>query len=141
MQQDDFRFLHRLRVRWAEVDAQGVVFFPLYLVYCNTASAEYWRALGLPPAAFAALDADLHVKKVTLEYHGAARYDDDLDVGLHCLRIGNSSLTYALGIFRDGQPLVQGEMVSVFVDRGERRPTSVPREVRAAIAAFEPARS
>ena len=61
--------------------------------------------------------------------------------GLHRLRIGNSSLTYALAIFRDGQPLVQGERGSVFVDRGERRPTRVPREVRAAIEAFEPAPS
>lgn len=137
MQPRDFRFLHRLRVRWGEVDAQQIVFFPHYLTYCNAASAEYWRAVGFPLSGFAALDGDLHVKKVTLEYHDAAHYDDELDIGLRCGRIGNSSLTYSLAIFRAAQLLVSGEMVSVFAGREARRAKSVPDALRSAIEAFE----
>lgn len=48
MQRSDFRFFHRLRVRWAEVDMQKIVFNAHYLMYFDTAIADYWRALALP---------------------------------------------------------------------------------------------
>ena len=44
----DFKLLHPLRVRWAEVDLQKIVFNPHYLMYVDTAIADYWRALALP---------------------------------------------------------------------------------------------
>ena len=88
----DFRFLHRLRVRWAEVDLQKIVFNPHYLMYLDTALADYWRAMGLPyEPTLAALGGELFLKKATLEYHASAVYDDYLDVGLrfhqHRLRL------------------------------------------------------
>ena len=48
LKRSDFRFFHRLRVRWAEVDMQKVVFNAHYLMYIDTAMADYWRALALP---------------------------------------------------------------------------------------------
>ena len=45
----DFRFFHRLRVRWAEVDMQKIVFNAHYLMYVDTAVADYWRALAMLP--------------------------------------------------------------------------------------------
>ena len=39
----DFRFFHRLRVRWSEVDLQKIVFNPHYLSYIDVAMADYWR--------------------------------------------------------------------------------------------------
>ena len=48
MKRQDFRFFHRLRVRWAEVDMQKIVFNAHYLMYFDTAVADYWRALALP---------------------------------------------------------------------------------------------
>ena len=47
MTPNDFRFLERLRVRWAEIDAQQIVFNGHYLMYFDTAVAGYWRALAL----------------------------------------------------------------------------------------------
>jgi len=44
----DFRHRHALRVRWAEVDMQGVVFNGHYLTYCDVCVTEYWRAIGVP---------------------------------------------------------------------------------------------
>ena len=44
----DFRLIHRLRVRWAEVDQQRIVFNPHYLMYVDNAFADYWRALAIP---------------------------------------------------------------------------------------------
>ena len=48
MQRSDFRCLHRLRVRCAEVDMQKIVFNAHYLMYIDTAMSDYWRALALP---------------------------------------------------------------------------------------------
>lgn len=45
---DEFRFFHRLRVRWAEVDMQKIVFNAHYLMYFDTAITDYWRALAMP---------------------------------------------------------------------------------------------
>ena len=50
MQRSDFRLLDRLRVRWAEIDAQQIVFNAHYLMYFDTAVASYWRSLALPYA-------------------------------------------------------------------------------------------
>ena len=44
----EFRFFERLRVRWAEVDMQSIVFNAHYLMYFDTAVAGYLRALAMP---------------------------------------------------------------------------------------------
>ena len=73
MQRSDFRFFERLRVRWAEIDAQKIVFNGHYLMYFDTAVAGYWRALGVPYAqTMASFDGDLFVRKAELEYMASA---------------------------------------------------------------------
>jgi len=63
----DFAFFHRLRVRWAEVDMQSVVFNGHYLTYFDVALTEYWRAINLPsPIEQAKNGNELFVKKATL---------------------------------------------------------------------------
>jgi YbgC/YbaW family acyl-CoA thioester hydrolase len=133
-----FRLLHRLRVRWAEVDLQRIVFNPHYLMYIDTAFTEYWRALAIPYEMIPALlGGDLYVKKSTLEYHGSARLDDLLDVGVSCSRIGTSSMVFQAGIFRDEQLLVSGEMVYVFADPATQRSKPVPEPLREMLQSFE----
>jgi dienelactone hydrolase len=64
-----FRFFHRLRVRWAEVDMQKIVFNAHYLMYFDTAIADYWRALALPyEEAMQSLGGDLYVRKATIDF-------------------------------------------------------------------------
>ena len=134
----DFRFLHRLRVRWAEVDLQKIVFNPHYLMYLDTALADYWRAMGLPyEPTLAALGGELFVKKATLEYHASAVYDDYLDVGLRCARIGNTSIQLQGGIFRGDQLLVAAELVHVFADPLSRTPLTVPAVLRQTMEGFD----
>jgi YbgC/YbaW family acyl-CoA thioester hydrolase len=134
----DFRLIHRLRVRWAEVDLQRIVFNPHYLMYVDTAFTEYWRALAIPYEVIPEkLGGDLYVKKSTLEYHGSARLDDLLDIGLKCQRIGNSSLVFAGGIFRGDTLLVGCELVYVFADPATQTSRPVPAVLRELFASFE----
>ncbi len=138
MQLSDFRFHERLRVRWAEIDAQQIVFNGHYLMYFDTGIAGYWRALAAPYAAtVAAFGGDLFVRKATLEYLGSARYDDVLEIGMRCARIGTSSMTFAGGAFRGDELLVSCELTYVFADPQLKVPKPVPPDLRALFDAFE----
>lgn len=133
-----FRFSHRLRVRWAEVDMQKIVFNAHYLMYLDTAISDYWRALAMPYAsAMAQLGGDLYVKKATLEYQGSAHFDDQLDVNLRCERVGTSSITFAGLISRAGAPLVSAELIYVFADPTTQTSRAVPVLFRQILKAFE----
>ncbi|XAH26124.1 YbgC/FadM family acyl-CoA thioesterase [Xylophilus sp. GW821-FHT01B05] len=134
----DFRFSHRLRVRWAEIDMQKIVFNAHYLMYFDTAVSDYWRALALPyESAMHLLGGDLYVKKATVEYHASARIDDRLDVALRCARIGTSSMTFMGAIFRDGTLLIECELIYVFADPATQTSRPVPPALRALLQDFE----
>lgn len=133
-----FRFLDRLRVRWAEIDAQQIVFNGHYLTYFDTAVGGYWRALALPYApTMQALQGDLFVRKSTIEYLGSAHYDELLDIGVRTERVGTSSLTVACAVFRGDECLVHGELVYVFADVEARVPKAVPQALRDLLLGFE----
>ncbi len=134
----DFRFFHRLRVRWVAVDIQKIVFNGHYLMYFDTAVADYWRALGLPyEEAMHQLGGDLYVKKATVEYFASARMDERLDVALRCARIGNSSMLFECAIFRGDQLLIGGELLYVFADPATQTSRPVPPALREILTGFE----
>ena len=138
MIRNEFRFFDRLRVRWAEIDAQKIVFNGHYLMYFDTAIAAYWRALALPYAqTMHALDGDLFVRKASVDYLASARYDDMLDIGMRCERIGNSSILFRGAVFRQDQLLVGGELVYVFADPREQTSKPVPQALREVLLGFE----
>ena len=138
MKPADFRFHHHLRVRWAEVDLQKIVFNPHYLMYFDCAIADYWRALAMPyEAAMQLLDGDIFLRKTTVEFNASARMDDRLDVALRCDRIGTSSMTFVGGIFRGDRLLTAGELVYVFADPATQTSRPVPAPLRALIEAYE----
>jgi YbgC/YbaW family acyl-CoA thioester hydrolase len=142
MQLSDFRFRERLRVRWSEIDAQKIVFNGHYLMYFDTAVAGYWRALAMPYAeTMEALGGDMFVRKATLEYLGSAVYDDVLEIGMRCARVGNSSMLFVGGAFRQEQLLVSCELTYVYADPHVKAARPVPAELRALFDDFEAGQS
>jgi YbgC/YbaW family acyl-CoA thioester hydrolase len=138
MNRTDFRFFHRLRVRWAEVDMQKIVFNAHYLMYVDTAVADYWRALALPyEQAMHFLEGDLYVKKATVEFNASARMDDRLDIGLKCGRIGNSSMVFYAAIFRGDELLITCELIYVFADPATQTSRPVPPPLREILLGYE----
>ena len=138
MRRADFRCIHRLRVRWAEVDMQKIVFNGHYLAYVDAAMTEYWRVLALPyEASMRTLGGEMYVKKASLEYHASARMDDWLDIGLRCERVGNSSSVFVAGIFAGDRLLVSAEMLYVFADPATQTSRTVPPVLRALFEGFE----
>ncbi len=136
MKREDFRFFHRLRVRWAEVGMRKAVFNDM--MYVDAAVAEYWRMLALPyDDAMQLLGSDTCVKNATLEFHACARMDDCLDVALKCSRIGNSSMDFSAAIFRGDELLIGCELVYVFADPATQTSMPVPPRLRDVLSGYE----
>jgi len=124
-------FVHRLRVRYNECDAQGHVFNANYFVYIDVTLTELWREAFGSYDAFTAEGLDLVVAEAGARFHSAARFDDALEISLAIERLGKTSMTSAIGIARDAEALADGRIVHVFV-RAERphEKTSIPQQVR-----------
>ena len=137
-----------LRVRWAEVDAQQVVFNGHYLMYADVCCTEYFRAAGVAqwtgpavPGAENSLDEDTdevldyYVVRATLDYKASARFDDLLTLRGRISRLGNSSFTFECRIEREGVWLCTAEVTAVNAYAGASRP--LPAHFRAAVLVFE----
>ncbi len=133
-----YRFFHRLRVRWAECDMQGIVFNPHYMMYFDVAFTEYMRAVGLPyPAAFVELGSDTFMVAVNAAFRGSARYDDELDIGVRTAYFGTTSFRMAFSIRRAGGVLVDGEATYVNGHRETHAPTALPERLMTLVEGFE----
>ena len=138
MKRQDFRFSHRMRVRWVEVDMQKIVFNGHYLMYFDTAVTDYWRQLAMPYAeTMQQLGGDLFVKKASVEYHASAEMDDFLEVCMRCDRVGNSSMNFAGAIFRGDELLITSELVYVYADPVAKKSQPIPAPLRDMLEGFE----
>ncbi len=139
MAREDFAFSHTLRVRWAEVDRQGIVFNGNYFLYFDVAITEYWRAIGIdyPDGFVKAFASDMYAVKATAEYHGSAEFDDILDIFGRSARLGRSSMQFLLEIWRGDTHLVSGELIYVNADPATKKSLPLPDPLRQKITAYE----
>ena len=133
-----FRFRSPLRVRWAEVDAQNIVFNGHYLTYFDVGITEYWRAIGLPyPDGIAGTGGDLFAVRSVINYHASAHFDDELTIVVRNSKLGNSSMSFEMGIFRGEERLISGELVYVNADPVAKKSQPLPDKLRNAITRWE----
>jgi YbgC/YbaW family acyl-CoA thioester hydrolase len=138
MPRADFVCAPSLRVRWAEVDMQKVVFNGHYLTYIDTAVSEYWRAIGLPyPHGYVdRYGTDIYLRKATVEYLGSARYDELLTIGCRVAKLGRTSMTYHFEIYRENELLISAEMVYVNAD-ASMQAAPLPDDLRERVKRYE----
>jgi acyl-CoA thioester hydrolase len=138
MPKADFVCAPTLRVRWAEVDMQKIVFNAHYLTYIDTAIAEYWREIGLPyPEGYVErYGSDIFLRKATVEYLGPARYDDELTVCCRVAKLGRSSMTFQFEIYRTAEMLISAELVYVNADSAMKA-VPLPEDVRERVRKYE----
>ena len=139
MAREQFTFSNTLRVRWAEVDKQGIVFNGNYFLYFDVAVTEYWRAIGInyPDGIVKAFGTDLYAVKASAQYHGSAGYDDVLDIHARIATLGRSSMQFLLEIWRGDAHLVSGELIYVNADPSTKKSVPMPERLRAKISAYE----
>ncbi len=139
MARSDFRFVHPMRVRWAETDMQGVVFNGNYMTYCDVGITEYLRVIHAGDVErLRHVFERMYVVKSTLEYHAPARFDEEIDVCVRTARLGGSSQRVLFEIHRGDHHLLSGESVYVYAHEG--RSERIPEELRERIRGFETTR-
>jgi acyl-CoA thioester hydrolase len=124
------RFVHRLRVRYGECDAQGVVFNANYLTYFDVALTELWREAIGPYGGMLEEGTDMVVAEARARYLAPAGFDDELDVEVEVTRLGTTAMTTQMTVRRDDTVVVEGEMRHVFVDPSTRTKKPIPPDIR-----------
>lgn len=123
-----------ITTRWNDNDLYGHVNNVTYYAWFDTAVNRYLIEEG---------GLDIHNSPViayvvssSCQYFQSVAYPDAVEAGLRVERLGNSSVTYGIGIFRadDATPLAQGQFVHVFVNRTSDEPTAIPEALRAALS-------
>ena len=128
-------FRHGLRVRFHECDPQGVVFNAHYLAYFDIAMTELWRELGgYDPMVDDGID--MVVAEARVRYLAALRFDDEAELVIRRITLGNTSMTTELAVERDGEPVAEGELRHVFVDGSRGATTPIPESVRCGLARY-----
>jgi len=141
-EQEKFRFSHKLRVRYSEIDGQKIVFNAHYMTYLDVAIYEYFReVLGDREVKELAEQHvfDVALVKSTLEYKGSARFDDILRIDGRIAKIGNSSFTFVANIVREqtGETVVSAEIIYVNYNVSHGKSQPIPESVRRKIEAYE----
>ncbi len=140
MPKSDFKFRFPKRVRYAEIDAQAVVFNSRYLEYFDIGITEYWRAVGMYDHMEVVGDVEFHVAKALVEYKVPIMIDEMIDICVRCCRIGSSSMTFLFELHGAGAVddlRATGEEVSVHVAEVRGSPAPVPADIVSLFEVYE----
>lgn len=130
------RFQHTVRVRYADCDPQGVLFFANHLAYFDIAITELWREAIGPYGEMTAAGVDTVVAEASLRYLAPVPFDEEVEVSAEVTRLGTTAMTTRLRISLDGTICSEGELRHVFVVHGGNEKTEIPAAVRAGLAPY-----
>lgn len=126
----DFQHFHTITTRWMDNDAYGHVNNVVYYSWFDTVVNQFLIANGV-------LDIENSpviglVIETQCNYLASVAFPDVIQAGVSVSKLGNSSVRYEVGIFRNQEDnaAAQGHFVHVYVDRTTRRPASIPDAMR-----------
>ncbi len=133
----DFGHFRPIATRWADNDVYGHVNNVTYYAWFDTAVNGWLIDQGLLDPATSPVIA--LVVETACAYFESVSFPEVVDIGLGVERLGRSSITYRLGVFRAGSnaAAAQGRFTHVHVDRQSRRPVPIPEQARLAMATLQ----
>jgi acyl-CoA thioester hydrolase len=130
---DRYRHFLEIPTRWMDNDVYGHVNNVIYYSYFDTVVNGYLISSG-------SLDIERSpviglVVETQCRYFKPITFPDTVRAGLRVARLGNSSVRYEIGLFRNDETVAaaQGHFVHVYVDRETRRPAGLPQQMREAL--------
>ncbi len=124
----------QIRVRYAETDLLGSVYYGNFFTYFGVARHEHLRQLGTGLAELLKEEGvTMGVLEATCRYHAPAYFDELLTVRTTVDDIRTRALSFRYEVARDGTPIASGRTVQIFLKDGN--PTPIPERVRAALEA------
>jgi len=133
----DFRVLRSITTRWHDNDHYGHVNNVVYYAYFDTAVNGYLiEASGTDIRDLPAIGI---VAETSCRFLRELSFPDMVHAGLALEKLGNSSVVYRIGLFRneETEPAALGRFVHVYVDSTTRRPVPVPPSIRTALTALQ----
>jgi acyl-CoA thioester hydrolase len=126
----EYQHFSDITTRWMDNDVYGHVNNVVYYSWFDTAVNEFLvknNVLDIETSPVIGLVIETHCN-----YFSSVAFPDRIQAGISVAQLGNSSVRYEVGIFRDGEmsASAQGHFVHVYVDRITRRPSSIPEGMR-----------
>ena len=130
MHRSDYSFFKNITTRWADNDIYGHINNVIYYSYFDTVANQYLIEFAdFNPVSAPVIGVIVHSN---CNYIKAIAYPDKIEAGLTVKKLGRSSVTYGIGVFRQGESAAcaYGEFVHVFVNRKDNLPISIPTKIR-----------
>ena len=130
IQRSDYSYFHSITTRWADNDIYGHINNVVYYSYFDTVANQYLIEFAdFNPVSAPVIGVIVHSN---CNYIKAIAYPDKIEAGLTVKKLGRSSVTYGIGVFRQGESAAcaYGEFVHVFVNRKNNLPMSIPTKIR-----------
>ncbi len=134
-----FPHRHQIRIRYAETDAMGVVYYGNYLTFFEVGRVEYLRAAGTDYRSLEDSKVTAAVTQAHVRYAAPARFDDLLTVCTRVAEMGKVRFRVEYEIWREADRtlIASGYTEHALLAHGSHRPVRIPAEVRAGIERFE----
>ena len=134
----DYSHFLEIPTRWMDNDIYGHVNNVVYYSFFDTAVNRFLIDSGVLDIH----DGDIigYVVESSCTYERAIAFPDVIHAGIRVARIGNSSVQYEIGLYRndDDDSCAHGRFVHVYVDRKTERPTPIPEQMRTILSEIRP---
>ncbi|MFZ6814249.1 acyl-CoA thioesterase [Undibacterium sp. Rencai35W] len=132
-----FQHFHKIQTRWMDNDAYGHVNNVIYYSWFDTVVNQFLivnQALDIEKSQEIGL-----VIETQCNYLASVAFPDVISAGVTVSKLGNSSVRYEIGIFKNDEDMAaaQGHFVHVYVDRESRRPVPIPEKIRSLLSTLE----
>ena len=132
-----YTHIHHIRVRYADTDQMGYVYYGCYANYYEEARSEAIRALGFPYKQMELDGIMLPVTRMNVKYIAPAHYDEMITIRTIIEQLPDRFITFRYEIYNEAAKLInEGETQLIFVDAGTRKMSRAPKEIVEKLKAY-----
>jgi len=134
LSKDEFEVFWEATVRYYELDPQGVMHNANHVAFFDQAITAYFKHVDYDYVSdIEETNKDFHTVQVLVQYNKPLYFDQDIEIGVKVKEIGNSSMTWVMGMFlKETEDLVSScEAVHVYTDQTTMKPTPITDELKA----------
>ena len=125
-----YTHIHHIRVRYADTDQMGYVYYGHYACYYEEARSEAMRALGFPYKEMEKSGIMLPVTRMNVKYIGPAFYDEMITIRTMIDELPGRFVNFRYEVYNEAAKLInEGETQLVFIDAATRKITHAPAEM------------
>ena len=133
LSKDDFQAFWEATVRYYELDPQGVMHNANHVAFFDQAITAYFKYVNYDYLKdIEDTQKDFHTVQVKVQYNKPLQYGHEIEIGTKIKEIGNSSITWVMGMFlKDSDELVSScEAVHVYTDQTTMKPTPITEDLK-----------